>query len=117
MPRSRKEIADFLNISKTATYELLKLQVKAGKLKLLMPERSQSTDQKFIAAEVDICILTADTIAEFCKTARTRAEIAERYCLSQRTARTYIQAFIRSGVLNYTIPEYTLSKFQKYIKV
>ena len=116
VPRFRKELAEFLDISKTATYELLISQVKAGKLKLLFPERPQSTDQKFMAAEVDIPILTTDAIVEFCETARTRKEIAEHYGLSQRTARTYIQEFIQKGILNYTIPEYTLSKFQKYIK-
>jgi hypothetical protein len=113
-PRSRKEIAVFLRLSTTRTYEFLREQVEANKLKLTMPERPQSMQQKFVATEVDIHILTADII-EFCQTARTRSEVAERYGLSRRTASTYLCEFIQKGILNYTVPEYILSRKQKYI--
>jgi predicted ArsR family transcriptional regulator len=116
-PRTRHQIIEFIGLSSNRTQEVINEQVKAGNIKMLMPEKKTSTSQLFIAAEIETHALTADEVVAFCKTARTRKEIAERFRIEQRVARRYIQDLIKAGRLNYTIPELPISRQQKYIAV
>lgn len=53
VPRKRYQIRMHLNISITTAYELVRAQVKAGKLKLLVPEKPNRKDQRIVATEVE----------------------------------------------------------------
>ncbi len=61
-----------------------------------------------------------DSILSFCKTPKSRAELAERFkdkITITYMMTKYIHPLIEQGVLKYTIPEKPRSKNQKYLKV
>jgi predicted ArsR family transcriptional regulator len=115
-PRTRRQIAEFLGLAPNRTNIIFAEQVDAGNLKLQHPEKSTRHNQKFVAAGIDALTLSADEVARFCEIPRTRKEIADRFGLEQRAARSYIFEYIESGKLARTMPDKPISRMQKYIK-
>jgi predicted HTH transcriptional regulator len=111
-PRTATEITTHFKISSNeATSYYLQPLICAGKLFHARPLGSKR--QRF--ASKKIASVAEQDVVEFCKTARTRKEIAEKFQMSQRTARSRIRELIKADRLNYTVPEYPKSPDQQYI--
>lgn len=61
--------------------------------------------------------VVAEKILVFCKTARSKKEIAEHIGYKNLTymTKTYLKPLLESGKLAYTVPEKPQSRLQRYI--
>ena len=108
IPRTRGEVADFLQISRKA-YQWIadkytRPLVECGKLKMTLPNQDLSKNQKFVSATTAGTIATDEAILEFCAEPRSRAEINEHFGLSGWDSWTHIPPLVDSGRLHLTIP-------------
>jgi hypothetical protein len=118
-PRSKKEIATLLGISYKCNQWLNERYIKplldSGKLKMTLPISPMSFKQRFVSD--GRLTPSEDEIIRFCETPRMRAEIGERFGLSDWEQWAQLTALVKCGKLFLTIPNCPQSEFQKFATV
>jgi hypothetical protein len=80
-PRADREIAEILGV-KTVYFVVeyyLKPLIASGKLKKTLPAFHHSPRQRYVAAEVDVPIFSADSVLEYCNVPRRKKEMLTRF--------------------------------------
>jgi len=105
-PKTRNEIAEQMQISKEYLKPHLDALIADGKLLMTMPDKPKCVDQQFVSAEdvADTKILSAEKIAEFCDTPKSRREIAKHFGIRNYIAQRYINDMVAEGKIKTTMP-------------
>ncbi len=116
-PRTRAEMAERLGFETKYIRRYTEPLIQNGKLKLTIPERPTSVNQKFVIAEYEMPILSETEIIEYCNTPRLRKEVAQHFDVPQYTTDGYLLDLVKKGRLKYTIPLSPQAKQQRYVVV
>ena len=128
--RTRAELVAFLGCEKGQQKKYIHSYINKGIIKMLKPEKPTSSGQRFIStsslAEYEPTkreykprvnrglILNTETIQEFCRTPRTRQEVADHFGLKIYTARLELKELVKRGKLKTTIPLTPEAHLQRY---
>jgi ATP-dependent DNA helicase RecG len=118
-PRSRDEIEAFLGNSSKYYIRYLQPLVDGGRLALTKPDQSKSADQRFVTAErlseIEVKIISEATVREYCRTPRTRVEVARHFEVNTYIiTRGFLDKMIKSGKLKITNELYPRAQTNKY---
>ena len=115
-PKSRAEINGYFGLTSWTSWTHISPLVESGRLNRTIPSVGMTSPrQKFTTQEVDAPVLTDVTLKEFCVTPRSRAEIATYFNLEIQSARRFIVAKAKEGVLIMTKPDTPDVPSQRYI--
>jgi predicted transcriptional regulator len=115
MPRTRADIAERFNLLPHNAHSYIRKLVGEGRLKITNELSPASWQQGFVRAEIEVKILSAETVLEFCGEPRSMAEITEHFGINTKmTMWKYLEAFVHDGRLLRTIPEWPKHKKQRY---
>ena len=98
-PRSKEEISKHFGLSQFQRHKHIQPLIDSGKLIGNAPRYKISPRQKFVNRDVNLPIAYDDAIIEFCKTPRTRFELADNFRIGVNRIREYIQPLIDEGKL------------------
>lgn len=115
-PRSRKEIVGHLGLHIKYIYKFLAPLVESGIIKMTKPEMPTSIDQRYVNTDADVIILTDDAVITFCKTPKTRAEVAERFELKRHNADKILNDLVHKDSLKITNQLCPQSWHQKFVQ-
>jgi len=115
-PRTRTEIAEKFGIVKRhTTQNYINALVRQNKIKPTNLLSVECWGQKFVKFDVEVKILSEQTLLEFCQTPRTVNEITAHFEIATKNnTRTYIRPLVKGGKLLHTHPELPTYKLQKF---
>ncbi|MFA6982854.1 MAG: hypothetical protein WC276_02805 [Sedimentibacter sp.] len=116
-PRSREELAEFLGTTAKFIKGYIDVYLTKGIIKMTKPETPKSIEQRFISVKTNctVPVLSAEDIQEFCRTPRSRQDIAERYGMAIYLARRHLDKMVTEGRLKLTMPDCPQAKQQRYV--
>lgn len=114
VPRKKSEIAQHFGLKYFVARKLYDPLIKSGKLLGDMPNTPNSSWQKFVAADTAFPITKEERILEFCKTPKSRKEIAAHLGMNFNYIVRYAKLLAESGKLKMTKPEMPSSIDQRF---
>lgn len=116
-PRTREEINTHFGLTSWTSWTQLSPLIESGKLKLEFPNRGFSGNviQRITTQESPTPLLTDESLKEFCKTPRSRAEIIAHFDLEPCRGRQLIAKKTKSGIIKMTKPEKPDVPSQRFI--
>jgi hypothetical protein len=118
VPRSRPEIEQFLGAGWKYYIRYLQPLIDGGKLSIIKPDQFRSVDQRFVATDnmdANTIILSEATLQEYCRTPRTRAEMARHFEVKTYIiTRGFLDKMIKSGKLKMTNELYPQAQTNGY---
>ena len=116
-PRSGQEIIEHIGLEyrQWSRTKYIKPLLDSGKLKLMIPQYAPNRNQRYINAEIEIPIPTAEAILEYCKIPRRKKEIREHFGLKVFQIKSYVDPLIADGRLRMTDPDNPQNYWQRYV--